>query len=219
MWPEIGETFRRLRCAEDDFVYEPVVVGSFEDAVLAVVFNPNLQAVVISDGFRYPPPSTRCRSCGRSFSRTSRSTMSVRAGRSRHDPCGPMIRRVRPEMDIYLVTDRNVGQLAGSDEAAPIRRFFYGVEEPMEIHLSILEGIKERYTTPYFDNLKRYAQRPIGTFHALPIARGKSIFKSNWIRDMGEFYGANLFLAESSATTGGLDSLLEPTGQHQGRPG
>ena len=38
------------------------------------------------------------------------------------------------------------------------------------------------------------------------------MFKSNWIRDMGEFYGANLFLAESSATTGGLDSLLEPTG-------
>ena len=65
---------------------------------------------------------------------------------------------------------------------------------------------------PYFDNLKKYASAPIGTFHALPIARGKSIFKSNWIRDMGEFYGVNLFLAESSATTGGLDSLLEPTG-------
>ena len=29
---------------------------------------------------------------------------------------------------------------------------------------------------------------------------------------MGRFYGINLFLAESSATTGGLDSLLEPTG-------
>ena len=40
---------------------------------------------------------------------------------------------------------------------------------------------------------------------------------------MGEFYGPNLFLAESSATTGGLDSLLEPTGNikvgaGQGRP-
>ena len=46
----------------------------------------------------------------------------------------------------------------------------------------------------------------------MPIARGKSVFKSDWIRDMGEFYGINLFLAESSATTGGLDSLLEPTG-------
>lgn len=29
---------------------------------------------------------------------------------------------------------------------------------------------------------------------------------------MAEFYGRNLFLAESSATTGGLDSLLEPKG-------
>jgi arginine decarboxylase len=46
----------------------------------------------------------------------------------------------------------------------------------------------------------------------LPIARGKSIMNSNWIRDMGEFYGRNLFLAESSATTGGLDSLLDPVG-------
>src|SRR5947207_3015310 len=53
MWPEIRETFRRLRRTEDEFTYEPVVVGSFEDAVLAVVFNPNLQSVVISDGFGY----------------------------------------------------------------------------------------------------------------------------------------------------------------------
>ena len=80
------------------------------------------------------------------------------------------------------------------------------------MHLSVLAGLQERYRTPYFDNLKKYAARPVGTFHALPIARGKSIFKSNWIRDMGEFYGTNLFLAESSATTGGLDSLLDPTG-------
>ena len=82
----------------------------------------------------------------------------------------------------------------------------------MELHLAILDGVNDRYETPYFNNLKKYAQRPIGTFHALPIARGKSIFRSNWIRDMGQFYGTNLFLAESSATTGGLDSLLEPTG-------
>jgi arginine decarboxylase len=89
---------------------------------------------------------------------------------------------------------------------------FHHVEEPMEIHLSILDGVNDRYETPFFDNLKKYAQRPIGTFHALPVARGKSIFKSNWIRDMGQFYGTNIFFAESSATTGGLDSLLEPTG-------
>jgi arginine decarboxylase len=97
-------------------------------------------------------------------------------------------------------------------EAAWLRRVFAGVEELMELHLAILDGVAERYETPYFDNLKRYSQRPVGTFHALPVARGKSVFRSHWIRDMGHFYGVNLFLAESSATSGGLDSLLEPTG-------
>src|SRR5437764_922836 len=110
------------------------------------------------------------------------------------------------------MSNRNVEQLAGNPEADVLRRIFYSVEELLELHLAILEGVQDRFDTPFFDNLKKYAQRPIGTFHALPIARGKSVFKSDWIRDMGEFYGMNLFLAESSATTGGLDSLLEPTG-------
>ena len=122
------------------------------------------------------------------------------------------LKQIRPELDIYLLSDREVEKTAGDSAASCIRRIFYQVEEPLEIHLSILDGVSDRYDTPYFDNLQKYAQRPIGTFHALPIARGKSIFKSNWIRDMGAFYGVNLFLAESSATSGGLDSLLEPTG-------
>jgi arginine decarboxylase len=210
MWPEIREVFRRLRRADDEFVYEPVVVGSFEDAVLAVVFNPNIQAVVISDGFAYPSrysvPVLR-----EILTRQVQLAESTREG-DLGILLAQMVRRWRPELDVYFTTDRDVSELAGSPAAAPIRRIFYGVEEPMETHLAILDGVKDRYETPYFDNLKHYAQRPIGTFHALPVARGKSIFKSNWIRDMGEFYGANLFLAESSATTGGLDSLLEPTG-------
>jgi arginine decarboxylase len=212
MWPEIREVFRRLRRVEDPFVYEPVVVGSFEDAVLATVFNYNLQAVVISDGFGYPSQYNVPALREILWRQVQIGEGSRTATRDLGTTLARMIRRWRPEMDVYLTTDRDVGPLAGSDEAAPIRRVFYAVEEPMEVHLAILDGIKDRYETPYFDNLKNYASRPIGTFHALPIARGKSIFKSNWIRDMGEFYGANLFLAESSATTGGLDSLLEPTG-------
>jgi arginine decarboxylase len=208
-WAETREALRRQRRDTDSFVYEPVVVGSFEDAALAAILNYNLQAVVIFDGFAYP---------------SQYAVPDLREILSAHVPeqgatttdLGTTLARVlnayRPELDLYLATDRNVGQLAGSDEAACIRRVFYGVEEMLELHLAILDGLNDRYATPFFDNLKKYAQRPIGTFHALPIARGKSIFKSNWIRDMGEFYGTNLFLAESSATTGGLDSLLEPTG-------
>jgi arginine decarboxylase len=208
-WHDTRETLRRLRRDTDSFVYEPVVVGSFEDAALAAILNYNLQSVVIFDGFTHASQHSVA---------DLREILSalVPAQAAQGGDLGTTLARAlkayRPELDIFLSTDRNVGHLAGSEEAACIRRVFYGVEEMLEIHLSILDAIADRYATPYFDNLKKYAQRPIGTFHALPVARGKSIFKSNWIRDMGEFYGANLFLAESSATTGGLDSLLEPTG-------
>ena len=48
--------------------------------------------------------------------------------------------------------------------------------------------------------------------HCPPILCKEQLFKSHWIQDMGQFYGRNIFLAETSATTGGLDSLLQPTG-------
>jgi arginine decarboxylase len=46
----------------------------------------------------------------------------------------------------------------------------------------------------------------------MPISRGKSISRSHWIQNMGASYGPDIFLAETSATSGGLDSLLEPHG-------
>ncbi|HSV20155.1 MAG TPA: decarboxylase [Casimicrobiaceae bacterium] len=209
-WPALSETFRHLRRADDPYTYEPVVVGSFEDAVLAALFNYNLQSVVAVDGFAFATqhdvPALREILAPHVPEGASRMTEDLSACLAQ------VLRSLRPELDVFVVTDHDIAALAGGDEAAPVRRVFYGVEEPMEIHLAILDGIKDRYETPFFDNLKKYAARPIGTFHALPLARGKSIFKSNWIRDMGEFYGTNLFFAESSATTGGLDSLLEPTG-------
>jgi arginine decarboxylase len=207
----ISGELRRLRRAEDAMVYEPVLVGSVEDALLATILNGKLEAVVIFDGV--PVPSQHNVPLLRDLlaSRAQLDTTSL-APRDIGVSLAQLIKRVRPELDIYLLTDRNVEKLAGDPAAAVIRRVFYEVEELMEVHLNILEGVADRFATPFFDNLKRYAARPIATFHALPIARGKSIMKSNWIRDMGEFYGQNLFLAESSATTGGLDSMLEPTG-------
>ena len=210
-WERAKHDLKRLRRSDDAFTYEVVQVGTFEDAVIATVCNHNLQAVVIRDGFEYrsrhDAPLLR-EFLGRHLGATEAST----APGALATALARAVKRYRPELDIYLLTDRAVEALAGSDEAAPLRRVFHDVEEPMELHLAILDGVGDRYDTPFFNNLKKYAQRPIGTFHALPIARGKSVFRSNWIRDMGHFYGTNLFLAESSATSGGLDSLLEPTG-------
>jgi len=205
-WQELAAEWRKLRRAADAFVHEPVFVGSFEDAFCAAMLNPDICAVIVNEGFarhsRHDAPVLRGLMASMDRKETSDSALAL----------AKTLKRIRPEVDIYLVSNRKVEDLAGNPEANVARRIFYSVEELLELHLAILEGVQDRYETPFFDNLKKYAQRPIGTFHALPIARGKSVFKSDWIRDMGEFYGPNLFLAESSATTGGLDSLLEPTG-------
>ena len=211
VWQERAQEFRKLRRPLDKFVYELVFVSSFEDAVLATILNGSIEAVIVYDGI--------------SFSSSRNSPVLREILTSQLDASGITqnsadfsmalargLKQVRPELDIYFLSDREVEKVAGDVNAGFLRRVFYQVEEPLELHLSILDGVADRFDTPYFDNLQKYAQRPIGTFHALPVARGKSIIKSNWISDMGKFYGINLFLAESSATTGGLDSLLEPTG-------
>ncbi len=210
-YPQIAQELRRLRRVEDPMIYEPVIVGSFEDAMMGIIMNGKVEAVVIYDGI--PVPSQHDMPLLRDFlaAHHQLDTSSL-APRDVGVTLAQFIKRVRPELDIYLLTDREVEKLAGDPAASMIRRVFYEVEELTEVHLNILEGVGDRFSSPHFDNLKRFAARPIATFHALPIARGKSIMKSNWIRDMGEFYGQNLFLAESSSTAGGLDSMLEPTG-------
>ncbi|MGZ8445272.1 MAG: Orn/Lys/Arg family decarboxylase [Candidatus Binatia bacterium] len=210
-WERARNDLKRLRRPEDIFHYEIVQVGSFEDGVIGTIFNHNVQAVVIYDGFQFR--SHHELTVMRDFLvRNSHVDPAAIEPGALATTLARLIKNYRPELDIYLLTDRGAEKIAGSDMVAPIRRIFHSVEEIMEVHLSVLDGVNDRYDTPFFSNLKRYAQRPIGTFHALPVARGKSIFRSNWIRDMGQFYGMNLFLAESSAISGGLDSLLEPTG-------
>jgi len=210
-WSDLAQELRKLRRPQDKFIYEPVFVGSFEDAVLGTILNGSLEAVMIYDGI--PFASSHHSPVLREFLTSRLGASGIDSNSQQYGlALAKALKQLRPELDIYFLSDRQSEKVAGDASAACIRRVFYQVEEPLELHLSILDGIADRYETPYFDNLQKYAQRPMGTFHALPIARWKSIFKSNWIRDMGQFYGLNLFLAESSATTGGLDSLLEPTG-------
>ena len=210
-WQELAQDFRKLRRPQDKFVYEVVFVSSFEDAVLATILNGSIEAVIVYEGISFSsshnsPVLREVLTSHLAASGISPNSADLSMSLARG------LKQLRPELDIYFLSDREVEKVAGDVNADFLRRVFYQVEEPLELHLSILDGVADRFDTPYFDNLQKYAQRPIGTFHALPVARGKSIFKSNWISDMGRFYGINLFLAESSATTGGLDSLLEPTG-------
>ena len=75
-----------------------------------------------------------------------------------------VLKRVRPELDLYLLSNGRVEEIAGDPRANAVRRVFYAVEEMLELHLAILEGVQDRYDTPFFNNLKKYAQRPSGLF-------------------------------------------------------
>ena len=50
----IAQEIRRLRRVEDPMIYEPVLVGSFEDAIVATIMNGKIEAVVIYDGIPVP---------------------------------------------------------------------------------------------------------------------------------------------------------------------
>jgi len=201
----------RMRRTEDPFIYEAVVVPSLEDALIAVMFNHNIQAIVVRPGLTLKSKVDQ-QILTRYLARAG--------GQDEIDALEPesygpelcrMIAKVRPELDAYLVTERSVEDIAGLDLGI-CRRVFYNQEDFMELHLNILRGVQARNKSPFFTALVEYSKQPTGVFHAMPISRGKSITRSHWIQDMGAFYGPNIFLAETSATSGGLDSLLEPHG-------
>ena len=206
----LREEVHSWRRADDHFVYELVVVGSAEEAVIAARLNANLQACVIRR--RFAPTAAQDLSSLADFADTS--VARDLAGRSPDERAQILARRLarlRPELDLYLMTEIDVEEIAGH-LSHHFRRVFHAQEGSLELHLSILAGVAARYRTPFFEALRHYSHRPTGVFHALPISQGKSIVSSHWIRDMLGFYGLDIFLAETSATGGGLDSLLEPTG-------
>ena len=207
----LKNTVSRMRRTEDPFIYESVVVPSLEDALIAVLFNYNIQAVVVRPGLVLKSKMDN--------PLLARYLTGV-GGQEDMDEVVPedygpelcrLIARVRPELDAYLVTERSVEDIAGLDLGI-CRRVFYNQEDFLELHLNILRGVQSRNKSPFFTALVEYSKQPTGVFHAMPISRGKSISRSHWIQDMGAFYGPNIFLAETSATSGGLDSLLEPQG-------
>jgi arginine decarboxylase len=202
---------RGWRRPDDEFVYEPVVVPNAVEALIAARLNANLEAVVI--GRRFATQTARDLTALSDFVDT---TIADRLGEDeptdvRSATLAEALHRLRPDLDLYLMTEVDVENVAGR-LGRHFRRVFHAREGLLELHLSLLQGIAERYRTPFFSALKQYSQRPTGVFHALPISQGKSIVKSHWIKDMVDFYGLDIFMAETSATCGGLDSLLEPTG-------
>lgn len=204
----LAESLRALRDPSDDVQFELLVVASIEDAITAVALNGEIQAAII----RHDLPL-------RSRDRVPLMTTLLGANddvvvTDRTDDwieCGEWIRELRPHIDLYLLTDESIAAET-EDEADVYDRTFYRLNDVTDLYSTVLAGVRGRFATPFFDALRTYAAAPVGQFHALPVARGASIFNSKSLQDMGEFYGRNIFMAETSSTSGGLDSLLDPHG-------
>ncbi|OMB97428.1 aminotransferase class I/II-fold pyridoxal phosphate-dependent enzyme [Mycobacterium colombiense] len=206
----LAECLRALRCPSDDVQFEILVVPSVEDAITAVALNGEIQAAIIRDDLPL-------RSRDRLPLMNTLLGPNEDAGDGIPDranywvECGEWIRELRPHIDLYLLTDESIA--AGDDTEPDVYdRTFYRLNDVTDLHSTVLAGLRNRYATPFFDALRAYAAAPVGQFHALPVARGASIFNSRSLQDMGEFYGRNIFMAETSTTSGGLDSLLDPHG-------
>ncbi|WP_372405757.1 aminotransferase class I/II-fold pyridoxal phosphate-dependent enzyme [Streptomyces luteireticuli] len=201
---------RAVRRREDAFVYDIVTVPSFVDAAVAVLINPWIQAVVVRPDFRNRS-AVDLTLLHRLVPPAGHPDLDYFTAAERARVLARQVREVRPEVDLHLVEQASIEQLA-----AQVGREFDAVflqqEDVLDLHLTILRGVGRRYRTPFYSALLDYARKPAGVFHAMPVSRGNSVVRSPWIHDMCDFYGLNIFLAETSATAGGLDSLLEPQG-------
>ena len=214
-FPETYEKIYRQQLASfitanDEFLYDIVLVSCAEDALTAILCNTDIQACVYLDDIA--AATEKSADLFANYTRpllfntqTLDATISVAANLCR------TIRDLRPSLDHYLISNRTSVDLAWNIRSQFDRVLFH-LNPFRGLHDAIINGLRNRLSTPFFDALRTYSLHPKTTFHALPLSRGASVRNSPWIRDMLDFYGENIFQAETSSTQGGLDSLLDPTG-------
>ena len=209
---KIAKEIRRLRRVEDAMVYEPVLVGSFEDAMLGTIMNGKIEAVVIFDGI--PMPSQHDVPLLRDFLTTYQQLdTSSLAPREVGVTLARLIKRIRPELDIYLLTDRERGEAGrrpgGLDDPARVLRS-RGVDGGASQH-------PRRRRRPLLHAAFRQSQevrRP--TDRHVPRAADRARQVDHEV-ELDPRHGRVLRpepvpRGDAPPPTGGLDSMLEPTG-------
>ena len=129
------------------------------------------------------------------------------------------LRHLRPELDLYLLTNESLTG-AGERTAELFSRVFYRFESAHELHMTLLDGVRARHEGAR--SSMRCGRTPTSRSATSTRCRSRAGTRCSTragSATSGDFYGDNLFMAESSSTAGGLDSLLEPTGTHQGGAG
>src|SRR5262249_9524015 len=149
---QLREGLRAMRGAEDAFLYDTVAVPSFEDAIIAVLFNFHVQAVLVRYSFELKSRN-RLELLQRYLNGIDDEDLQVAEDEEIGLKLGRVLGELRPELDLYLVADAAVEDVAGSATEA-FRRVFYRQDAYHDLHLSLLRGIGQRYETPFFAALR-----------------------------------------------------------------
>ncbi len=199
---------------QDSFLFDVVFVNNYQDAIIAVLSNPDIQSCVYVAGFNY--------SSALNSELTSEYDNFIQYNNdfiSNSKNCDSDIDRLcfdlkdhleslRPEMDHFFITEMALDERYYQK----FDRIIMGTNLFADLHHHLISGLEQRYATPFFDALRSYAAKPKGVFHALPISQAQSINNSHSIADVVDFYGTGIFAAETSSTLGGMDSLMDPKG-------
>ena len=114
----LREELRRWRRPDDQFVYEVVVVPSFDDALMAARVNFRLQACVVRRRFAHR--SRHDTSSLRQFvSMLGSDDLMDRPPDERAQVLARSLARIRPELDLYLMTEVAVEDMAGAQPPFP----------------------------------------------------------------------------------------------------
>ncbi|MDX8382080.1 MAG: ornithine decarboxylase [Ghiorsea sp.] len=196
-----------LQSDRDEFLYDLVFVKNVADAMAALFNNPNIQACVAISGCSLKSDVADANPYVSHFDASGAAYEDLDAALA----FNRLARKVRPEVEHYYISETPFAELPHVYFEEFHRVFYY--DYPFkDLHYSVLNAIRDRYNTPFYHALLAYAKKPKHVFHALPISQGSSLKNSVWVNDFYQFFGNNIFDAETSGTQGGLDSLLNPKG-------
>jgi arginine decarboxylase len=194
----------------DEYYYDIIFANNLADAALALATNHNIQACVSLSG---------CLSKS-SFQDSNKWLESLLSLEEITD-LSPSVDNalilkeisnfLRPEVENYYISEVEFSVL-NEKYFNSFNKVFYHILPFKDLHYYLLNGVRKRFNTPFYNSLYSYSQKPKTVFHALPVSQGGSIKNSLWTKDFYEFYGENIFDAETSSTQRGLDSLLNPKG-------
>jgi arginine decarboxylase len=134
----LREELRKWRRPDDEFVYELVIVHSFEDALIAARLNFNIQACVIRRRFAHR--SGRDLSALNQFlGEGAPEDLMEQSPDTRAKMLGQALAAIRPELDLYLMTEISLEDVAGW-MGHHFRRIFHPREGTLELGLPPVGG-------------------------------------------------------------------------------